>query len=412
MRKQSLAGVVIGLLLLTGRAGPGQQQAKAPVASPRLAAAMLERAPGDLGKADSTGSLVLVTADKGKEILLFDSGSGELTSYLETGQSWGKPVRLRGRDGESFSPHAFRMAANGELVAFANPLGVNLFRRETGELVAEAPYLHHAAAIAAMPDGSWAVSLTRLPFPEIARADKEKFGGPAPRFVVVNDKLEIWRQGLPAQSDRTPNQAAARSLRLAAGPGRLFAAEVANYKIYEFNRELKLRSSYADPALKLEDGLGLSPNRQEQEGLLAEARQKMASAGTNALRPAPAQGGLTQGGAGKGRAEFFNYQTVISDMVWDPFTHQLILLLADGIAGNDGALDLLDPTTGHARRLLLRLPDGAAHKQLSQLAVGHRYLWLRSHAGATPTFRLDLSALEQARTVAGPTMEHLPTTGG
>ena len=75
----------------------------------------------------------------------------------------------------------------------------------------------------------------------------------------------------------------------------------------------------------------------------------------------------------------------------------------------------------------LRLGDGPVLGKLSgaektrllaeaaaaaSLAVGHRYLWLRSHAGATPTFRLDLSALEQARTVAGPTMEHLPTAGG
>jgi hypothetical protein len=192
----------------------------------RLVAATLERAPGDLGKAESKGALFLVTASKGKEVWLFDSGSGELKPFLETGETWAKPMRLRGRGGDRFSPSAFRIAIQGDLIACANPLGVNLFNRDTGELIAEAPYLHHATAVAAMPDGSWGVSLIRLPFPEIERADKEKFGGPAPRFVTVNDKLEILRQGLAADLDRTPNQAAARALRLAASPDRVFAAEL------------------------------------------------------------------------------------------------------------------------------------------------------------------------------------------
>ncbi|HVT17221.1 MAG TPA: hypothetical protein VHQ90_13705 [Thermoanaerobaculia bacterium] len=367
----------------------------------------LERAPGELGKVESTGTLFLVTAAKGKEVLLFDSGSGQLTTYLEaTGATWGKPVHLRGSGGDTFSPQAFRVAVNGELIAFSNPLGVYLFNRNTGEFLAEAPYLNHAAAIAATPDG-WAVSLTRLPFPAFAHADKEKFGGPAPRFVVVNDKLEIWRQGLPAQSDRTPNQAAARALRLAGSPDRLFAAEIANYKVYEFDRKLKLQATYVDPRLKLEAGLGLGLDKRDQERFLSEAHQKMASAGTDASKPVSDP----RSPAARGQSEFFTYQTVISDMAWDPFSHQLVLLLADGIAADQGALDLLDPTTGQVQRLLLRFPEGAGRRQLTQLAVGHHYLWLRSHAGASPTFRLDRSALELARTITGLTLERSAMAG-
>jgi hypothetical protein len=401
-----VAALLVGLVLATGRSGPSQQ-AKPPAASSRLVAVSLERAPGDLGKADSTGTLFLVTAAKGKEVLLFDSRSGELKTYLETtGETWGKPVHLRGHGGDSFSPQAFRMAVNGELIAFSNPLGVNLFNRDTGQFLAEAPYLNHAAAVAATADG-WAVSLTRLPFPEIARADRKEFGGPAPRFVVVNDKLEIWRQVLPAQSDQTPNQAAARALRLAASPDRLFAAEIANYKVYEFDRRLKLRTTYVDPKLKLEAGLGLRPDKQKQERFLSEARQKIASAGTDASQPVPDP----RKPAASVQSEFFTYQTVISEMAWDPFSHQLVLLLADGIAAEQGALDLLDPTTGRLRRLSLRYREGAARTQLTQLAVGHHYLWFRSHAGASPTFRLDRSALESARSVTGPTVEHSSAAG-
>jgi|GEM_PF-6731469 len=406
MPKGMLAGLLlVGLPLIPGRSG-AHQEAKRPAAGSRLAAVALERAPGDLAKVASTGFLFVVTAEKGNEVLMFDSGSGELTPYLETGERSAKPVQLRGRGGETFSPHAFRIAVNGEFVAFAEPLGVTLFKRATGELVADASYLHHAAAIAAMSDGSWVVSLTRLPFRGIERADKEKFGGPAPRFVVVNDKLELWRQGLAAQSDRTPNQAAARTLRLAASPDRLFAAEIANYTVYEFNRELKLRSTYVDPHLKFEEGLGIAPDKQEQEALLAEARRKMAPLGTSATKPVPGQDD-----AAKGHSEFFSYQTVIWDMAWDPFSHQVILLLADGIAGDQGALDLLDPMTGEVRRLLLRFPEGSARRQLSQLAVGRHYIWLRSHAGSSPTFRLDRSALELARSVTRPQVERLAARG-
>lgn len=407
MRKASVASCLVFLILTAERSGPGQE-AKHPAASSRLVAVTMERAPGDLGKAGSAGFLFVVTASKGTEVLLFDTASGELKAYLENGEARGKPVHLRGRGGESFSPHAFHMAVNDRSIAFADPQGVNLFKRETGEFVADAPYLHHAAAISAVPDGSWAVSLTRLPFPEIARADKDRFGGPAPRFVILNDKLEVWRQGLAADSDRTPNQAAARTLRLAASQDRVFAAEIANYKVYEFNRQLKLRSTYVDPKLKLEDGLGLSGDQREQERFLAEARRHLAGTGTDATRPTPP--GRSE--VPRRSAQFFDYQTVIWDMAWDPFSHQLILLLADGIAGDQGALDLLDPTTGQVQRLLLRFPETAARRQLSQLAVGHRYLWLRNHSGSGPTFRLDRAALENARSITGPKVEHLSAAGG
>ncbi|HEV7505109.1 MAG TPA: hypothetical protein VGS07_09375 [Thermoanaerobaculia bacterium] len=329
-------------------------------------------------------------------MLLFDSGTGELKPFLETGDSWAKPITLRGPGGEKFSPAAFRMAVNGGLIACANPSGVKLFNLETGELAADAPYLNHAAAVAAMPDGSWAVSLTRLPFPEIERADEEKFGGPAPRFVVVNDKLDIRRQGLPAEKGRTPNQAAARALRLAASPDRFFAAEIGNYRLYEFDHRLKLRDTFADPHLKLEEGLGLPADKQTQEKFLAEARQTGARKGTDATKGAARPTEPT-----KGQSSFFSYQMVIGDMAWDPYSHQLILLLADGIVADHEALDLLDLSTGNVRRLLLRLPEGTVRKQLSQLAVGHRYLWFRSHSGVGPTFRLDRSALEQAHSVKG-----------
>ncbi len=396
MRKVLIAALLAGLGLSTGQ-GISSQQPKPPAASPRLVAVTLERAPGDLGRAESTGSLFLVTAAKGREILLFDSGSGELKPFLETGQSWAKPIRLRGPGGNRFSPSAFRLAVNGDLIACANPLGVNLFKLDTGEMVAEAPYLHHAAAVVALPGGSWGVSLIRLPFPEIERADQQKFGGPAPQFVVVDDKLEIERQGLAADSRRTSNQAAARALRLAASPDRLFAAEDANYKVYEFDSRLKLHSTFVDPRLKLEEGLGLTADQREQERFLSEARQKIAGRGRDATKQATEPGEPTL----KGKSTFFGYQTVIWDMAWDPFSHRLVLLLADGVTAEQGALDLLDPATGQVQRLLLRFPEGATRGQLSQMAVGRRFLWFRSLLGASPTFRLDRSALEQARSISG-----------
>src|SRR5947209_6641814 len=112
MRKVLVAALLSTLSLSAGHAAP-RQQPKPPSAPPRLIAVTLERAPGDLGKTESTGPLVLVTAAKGREVLLFDSASGELKPYLESGQAWAKPVRLRGPEGERFSPCSFRLAVNG-----------------------------------------------------------------------------------------------------------------------------------------------------------------------------------------------------------------------------------------------------------------------------------------------------------
>src|ERR1700686_5475840 len=149
MRRTWVAVFLSGLVLSGARIAPGQQS-KPPATPARPVTVTLERAPGELGKPESTGSFFIVTAAKGKEVLLFDSGSGELKPFLETGDSWARPISLREPGGEKFSPAAFRMAVNGGLIACANPLGVKLFNLETGELVAEAPYLHHATAVAAM----------------------------------------------------------------------------------------------------------------------------------------------------------------------------------------------------------------------------------------------------------------------
>jgi hypothetical protein len=106
----------------------------------------------------------------------------------------------------------------------------------------------------------------------------------------------------------------------------------------------------------------------------------------------PASGGEVE-------STFFTYQAVIRDVAWDARSRQLVLLLAPGVANDLGALDLLDPATGTVRRLLLRLPEGASRVELSQLAIGFRYLWLRGHPGDGPTLRLDREALAQAKAV-------------
>jgi hypothetical protein len=55
----------------------------------------------------------------------------------------------------------------------------------------------------------------------------------------------------------------------------------------------------------------------------------------------------------------------------------------------------------------LRFPAGAPHVELSQLAIGHRYLWLRSHPGDGPTFRLAREAPAEAKAVKATTMERV-----
>jgi hypothetical protein len=171
-----------------------------------------------------------------------------------------------------------------------------------------------------------------------------------------------------------------------------------------FDHAFKLRAAYADPKLKLEEGVGLAADQQQQERFLADARDRMGRAGTDATRP----GIAGQAAPARAHANFFQYQMVFWDLAWDPVSHQVILLLAPGIAGEQAALDLLDPATGEVQRLLLRLPADTAQMELSQLAIGHRYLWLRSHEGGNPTLRLDRSKLELARPIAGPQVDRLP----
>jgi len=398
-RGSAAALCCIGLALIAE--GIGASEPKLAPARPKLSAATLRLAPGELGGARSKGTLFILTDAKGKEVLLFDSATSELSSFLETGAVWGKPVRLRERNGKPFSPQAFRVGIDGDQIAFAWPEGVELFKRETGELDAEDKTLDYAADVEAMPGGDWVVDRTRPPIPQLERADHERFGGITPRLVVVDDKLEVARYGLAADSGRTPNASAARTLRLAASGDRLYAAELANYRVYEFDRRLKLRATYVDPKLQLEKGVGAPPDIEIQKHFLAEAHQIIDRTGKDASKPAA---------GGDVESTFFTFQTAIEDIAWDARSHHLVLLLAQGIMNDVGALDLLDPATGEVRRLLLRFPEGAPHVELSQLAVGYRYLWLRSHPGNGPTFRLDRDVLAQAKAVKATDVER-PAAG-
>jgi len=372
--------------------------ASAPAGHPQLATAALELAPGELGAVRSAGSLALAPGAKGKEILLFDGGSGELGSYLETGAAWAKPVRLRDRQGAPFSPAVFRFKVDGDRIAFAGPRGVDLFRRDTGEHAGGTADLHHAADVEAMPGGGWVVNLMWLPIPELVRAAKARFDGTEPRLVVVGGDLAVSRHGLAADARRTGNETAARTLRLAASADRLYAAELANYKVYELDRRLKLRATYLDPNVQLEKGLGLPPDGAMRKRYAAEAERQIARTGKDAAkasRPPETR-----------EAEFFSYQPAIEDLAWDQRSRQLVLLLAPGIANDVGALDLLDPATGEVRRLLLRLPEGlSSYGPLAQVVVGYRYLWLRNYPGGHPTLRLDRSALAEARPIRPPKVE-------
>ncbi len=397
MRSRVVAGLIAGAAaVLAASAAPSASPS--PPRRPQLASVTLERAPGELGDVRSSGSLQLAADAKGKEIMLFDGGSGELASYLETGAAWAKPVPLRDRQGSAYRPVIFRYKVSGDRIAFAGPKGVDLFKREAGEYVGGTADLHHAADVELMPGGDWVINLTWLPIPELVRAAKERFDGTEPRLVAVDDDLEVSRHGLAEESERTGNQTAARTLRLAASTDRLFAAELANYKVYELDRRLKLLTTYRDPSIQLEKGLGLAPDVAMQKHYVSEAKRQVSQSGKDAAKGERPQG--------KPESEFFNYQPAIGDIAWDPRSHRLLILLAPGIVNDVGALDLLDPTTGQVQRLLLRLPEGlASYGPIAQLVVGYRYLWLRNYPGNHPTLRLDRSALAQARSIKLPRVE-------
>jgi hypothetical protein len=354
----------------------------------------LEVAPGELGVTRSEKGLLLATGAKGREVYLFDKGTGQLRAYLESGDLWRKAVTLRDLRGQPFRSPCFRMDAEAGLIAFSCSDSVALFKPD-GSLACQSRSFFLTSDVTALPTGEWGVGLLQVPEGNGKFMGTKEQGPSAPRLVAINRKLEVVGGGMPVgEEGRSPNQAAARSLMLTASKQRVFAAELANYRIYELDRRLKLRATFKEPKLQLEDGrpqtaIQLRHAEQKDKKLRDAMAKSLEGRGKNAAK-APAEKPAMEGGS-------LNYAGVIQDIAWDAVSSRLAILLSRNASeGKSGAIDFLDPMTGEVERVLLRLPEGVPQAaEVSQISIGRRFIWLRAHKGHAPTLRLDRLALEQ-----------------
>jgi hypothetical protein len=388
----------------------------APISAPpvptlhRPPAALLEVAPGELGKARSRDQLLLAGSPSGKILYLLD-GSGRLTAYLENGANSGEVVTLHAQ-GFSISDKPFWFAVSSSEVAVATPLDVTAFRLD-GTWIAERRALFMAGSIAALPSGDWGLGLMQSPQgPHFSPAEEVSLDAqgrysmkkgspdsPRPRLISLNShRLEVSDSGLLANKDgRSISQAAGRSLSVVAGGRHVYAVELANYKIYELDGRLKLRSTLSDPHRQLDKGLpGLVSEKEKAENeakIRAEGKVLLDRSGRDVASPSTAPA--------RTEAVSFDYTTVVQAAGFDLHTGRLILLLDQGIAAPGYALDLVDPATGEVSRLALRLPESeaASPAPIGQMVVGNRYLWFRGRPGQARTLRLDCMELERAKPV-------------
>lgn len=350
---------------------------------------VLEVAPSDLGSTRSESTLLLAAEPGSKELLLFDADTGTLQRFLESGDRWGDPVELRDATGQPFRRKTMRMAVTSDSVALVEGGAITVFDSR-GQQVARSEALRLVSDITPQPLTGWIVALRQMPLPGGSFFGWEDTEEPPPRLLWLDDELRVSDQGLAADKDRDGNRAAGESLRLTWGRDRLFAAELANYRIYELNSNGKLRATYEDPEHSMASSeatqIEVEVSR-EDSTVPEEARRFLESRGRDLTAPeasAPSQ--VTN----QVTAASFHYEPVIRAVGWEPQSGRLVLLLAKDTLGPGPALDFFDPLTGEIERFHLVFPaemEGAI--PVSQLVVGARYLWIRNHRGSTPTLRVD-----------------------
>ncbi len=392
------AATAVALLACSLRSGA--EVAESPTADedePKKAPTVtLQLAPGALGELRSEGRLLLATEAGGQEIYVLNTQDEAIWTFLEDGDSWGDHVGLQS-DGVSSLPMFGSFAVANRSFAFVGPKGLYLFNRKG--YLQQKKETFEARDIVSDFGSHWAVSLLNLPHPKIPgrfffRTTKK--GDLPAQLLMVDRQLETAEEGLPSSDQKHSGGAAAgRSLRLAWGDGKLYAAELANYQIYELDSSLEEVNSFRDPELFLEEGRESGEQVEGQPDAEGENEADEESAppdlnlGKNALKSSDASKRR------KGSFVKFNLVPVILDIAWDDSAGLLVILLDSGAVGEHAAIDWLDPNTGEVTRISIALPKAAkGSAKLTQLVVSEHYLWLRGYPGTSPTFRLEKNVRE------------------
>ncbi len=355
--------------------------------SPTLA---VEQAPRELGQFRSE-SFVLIAADrKAKELYVFDNADRSLSRFTETGERWGDPVTL-GSPSEALNsspepPQALRIGGAG--IAIMTPSGVIEYGLDGNVEASRRVFM--PADLAALKSG-WALSLVNLRTASGKFAARKSFGDRTPRLVTIGgEDLGTDYTGIYEDDEiRGGGASAGRGLLLASAGSRLYAVERAAYRVHELTRKLSVVATYTEPKWGGDaDDADIEPSEETREAL-AELVTQAKSTGRNVggqtksqRRPGPPMGGD------------LSYKQVARAVAWSG--DRLVILLDRGIADRDRpALDLLDPVTGEGRRFALA---GLGDAQISQLTIGHRWIWLRARSGSVPIYRIDALALVEGGT--------------
>ena len=354
----------------------------------QLPSAALEPAPGTLGEARFDGPVALGAEPGDSAIYLFDTSEARLFEFRESGDSWGKPVQLLDERGLPLKVRAPALAVNRGrlLISGLTVTGVYKLNGDRVSLSRGLPFAVDAAGLGAR---GWLVALAQVaPNVRLAGAEpsllEEKTRD---RLIAVDHDLDLMASSLGLDDEVPSHLAAARALELAFDGENVWAAELANYRLFRLSEGLSLEETFEEPELLLEEGADIDEEpRAEGEDLPSEVTRLVEESPTD----------LTTGKKPEMRPTMYRYKPVIRDLAWDPVSRQLVILLAAGGAESAPALDLMDPVTGETRRIKIEVLGTEGPPVLAQLAVTEKYLWVRNLNGKSPTYRLHRSALDRA----------------
>lgn len=359
----------------------------------------LEPAPGALGEAMYEGPVILAAEPGESTLYLLESERGRVHRFREDGHGWGKPIELRDERGQLLRPRLPAMAVHkGRLLV--SGVHTTALYKVNGDRLALSRALPFAVDTVALGARGWLVALAQLApsFKLSGGADPLLDPEERARLVAIDQDLDLMAGALALEEDVPSRLAAARALKLAFDGSNVWAAELANYRLFRLSEGLELEETVEEPELFEEEG---EEKLSEREGEGADTPEEGTELPPTMARFADERPtDLTTGEKVVVEPTVFRYRPVIRDVAWDPVAGRLVLLLAAGGAEPGPALDLLDPTTHEICRVRLGFHNGRQPRVLVQLAVTESFIWLRNLNGQSLTYRLHRADLARCSPVS------------
>jgi len=370
---------------------------------------LIEPAPDALGEATYQG-VVIVAAEPGDSTLyLLEAESGRVHQFREDGHAWGKPIELRDERGQLLKPRLPAMAVQRGRLLVTGVQTTALYK-VNGDRLALSRALPFALDAVGLGPRGWLVTLAQLTpnFKLSGGADPLLDPEERARVVAIDQDLDLMASALELEDEVPSGLAAARALKLAFDGSKVWAAELANYRLFRLSEGLELEETLEEPELFLEETEETPDARaseataedadEPEDGTTPEVEAELPPAMARFAEERPMD--LATGKKTEVEPTIFRYRPVIRDVAWDPVAGKLVLLLAAGGAESGPALDLLDPTTHEICRVRLDFPTGHKPGAMVQMAVTESFLWLRNLNGQSVTYRLHRADLARCSPVS------------